>query len=98
MRPEITHLVGKGQLPSSGSDILAIQQWQQGLEKIKPPLSNEEAAALAGLFPTSDDECYGLAWTLVHLVETAPGWPLQECLQNRDNPWIARLRHAAQLD
>ena len=91
MRPEVEELISRGRLPSSDSDFVKIQQWQETLEKINPPLSNEEAAALIELFPADEDECYGLAWTLVHIVETAPSWPLQECLENEGNPWIARL-------
>lgn len=98
MRLEVKHLIGKGQLPSSDSGIPTIEQWQEALEKIKPPLSDEEAIALTRLFPTNDDECYGLAWTLIHLVETAPSWPLKDCLHDKCNPWIARLRQAAKLD
>ncbi|ADV62992.1 hypothetical protein Isop_2418 [Isosphaera pallida ATCC 43644] len=98
MRPEIHQLVGKGRLPSSTSSIPIIEEWQTALEKIKPPLSDEEAVALSKLFPNSEDECFGLAWTLVHLVETAPSWPIQACLQDKSNPWIVRLRQAAGLD
>jgi hypothetical protein len=98
MRPAVTQLVGKGRLPSSNSAIPVIREWQEALEKIERPVSDSEAAALLGLFPTNDDECYGIAWTLLHLVESAPNWPLQDCLQDRTNPWVARLRQAAKLD
>ncbi|MDB6032726.1 MAG: hypothetical protein JWM16_3064, partial [Verrucomicrobiales bacterium] len=26
------------------------------------------------------DDYYGLAWSLLHLIESAPGWPLADCL------------------
>jgi hypothetical protein len=96
IRPVVSQLVAQGVLPSSGSAIPKIEQWQAALEKVKAPLSDEEAAALLDLFPTTEDECYGLAWTLLHLVETAPGWPLQ-CLNRKQGPWIARLRNAGRL-
>jgi hypothetical protein len=95
MRPEVQHLVGMGQLPSSASAIPIIQEWQEALENIKPPLSDEEAVALTKLLPNAEDECYGLAWTLIHLIETAPTWPLSHDIEESDNPWIARLRQAA---
>ena len=98
MRPEVSHLVNIGPLPPSSSEIQRINDWQQAVEKIKPPLSDEEAEALTALFPAKEDECYGLAWVLVHLVETAPNWPLETCLQDMDNPWIVSLRRAARLD
>ena len=97
MRTQVQVLLGKGHLPNSKSDISIIQDWQQALEKIKPPLSDEEAIALTRLFPNDQDECYGLAWTLVHLVESAPSWPIQDCLREKENPWIAHLRQAAGL-
>jgi hypothetical protein len=36
-----------------------------------------------------------MAWTLVHLVESAPGWPLLGQLPDLDNPWITLLRERA---
>lgn len=92
MRPEVSHLVSKGPLPSSRGGVQQIKDWQEAFEQIKPPISDEEAKALITLFPTTDDDCFGLAWSLVHLVETAPHWPLQDCLQDTGKPWVARLR------
>ncbi len=96
LRPEVSQLVGRGRLPSSNSAIPTIQAWQEALEKIKPPVSDAEATALITLLPANDDECYGLAWTLVHIIESAPNWPLQDHLQDTTNPWIARLRRAGE--
>jgi hypothetical protein len=98
MRPEVSYLVNKGPLPSSSASIQQIKEWQEALERITAPLSDDEAEALTALFPAKEDECYGLAWVLVHLVETAPHWPLEHCLKDRDNPWIVRFRRAARLD
>jgi hypothetical protein len=92
MRPQVLHLVTKGPLPSSSAGIQQITEWQAAVEMITPPLSDDEAEALTALFPAKEDECYGLAWALVHLVETAPNWPLEHCLQDRQNPWFVRLR------
>ena len=98
MRSEVKHLISQGCLPQSSSDIEKIQQWQDALEKVTSPVTDEEAAAIIGLFPAEDDECFGLAWTLVHLVETAPHWPLRDCLLDKENVWIRRLRQAARLE
>jgi hypothetical protein len=46
-----------------------------------------------GLF--GPDDCFGLEWSLVGLVETAPGWPLADCLENTDNEWIQGLEAAS---
>jgi len=92
MRPEVKQLVSRGPLPGSKAGVQQVKEWQEAFEKIKPPISDEEAKALSSLFPPTDDDCFGLAWSLIHLVETSPHWPLQECLQNSDEPWVARLR------
>jgi hypothetical protein len=92
MRPEVSNLVSKGPVPSAQGGVPQIKEWQEAFEKIKPPISDDEAKALIGLFPASDDDCFGLAWSLIHVVETCPHWPLRECLQDTDKPWLARLR------
>jgi hypothetical protein len=98
MRPEVRNLLRIGPLPSSTSEIPVIQEWEDALEKITFPLSDEEAGELVALFPACEDECFGLAWTLLHLVESAPNWPIRECLQDTNNPWIVRLRKRSRLD
>jgi hypothetical protein len=92
MRPEITNLLNQGLLPTSKSDIQQIKAWQEAFEKITPPVSDEEAETLLTLFQPIDDDCFGLAWSLIHLIETSPGWPLLTCIQQTNNPWITRLR------
>lgn len=54
-----------------------------------------EAASLACLFPEDDSDCYGVVWTLVHLVESAPGWPVDGALDEIDGPWAEVLRQRA---
>ncbi len=41
------------------------------------------------------DDFFGAAWTLVNLIESAPGWPLRDCLENTDNEWIRTLKRSA---
>ena len=57
MREEIRKLAEMGPLPASDS---------AELKAISAPTSDEEARILAGLF--GPDDCYGLAWTLMHLI------------------------------
>lgn len=92
MRPAISDLVSKGPLPSSSAGIQEIKDWQEALERITAPVSDEEAEALTALFPAREDDCFGLGWSLLHLIETAPDWPLEQCLGDIRNPWITRLR------
>jgi len=94
MRPEIARLVELGGFPSEEDATLEfLRQAEETLRGISQPLSNVEARALVGLF--GPDSCFGLAWSVLHLVETAPGWPLQDCLENSENEWITLLRDRA---
>jgi len=94
MRPEIANLVQLGTLPSEhGASPELIQQLEQYYRAISRPVSDEEARALVALF--GNDGCFGLASSLVHLIETAPGWPLVDCLANTNNKWVAELRQRA---
>ena len=95
MRAAIQRLAALGPLPAGdAAEVDQLQRYQQLLTGLQPPVSDPEAQVLAGLFPPDLDECYGLAWTLVHLIETAPGWPLPACLQLSEG-WIGCLRDRA---
>lgn len=41
------------------------------------------------------DSCFGLAWSLLHLIETSPNWPLADVLSNCSNEWAVRLHERA---
>lgn len=94
MRPEITRLILLGQLlPEAEASVEHLRQLEVLLLSISKPVSNEEARALVRLF--GPDSCFGLAWTVLHLIESAPGWPLVDCLSNSNNEWVALLRDRA---
>ena len=95
MREAVEKLAQLGSLPDSDSaEEDQLKVYEQLLKEIVPPVSNEEACVLVGLFGA--DDCYGLAWTVLHLVETAPGWPLKGCLEGEGNEWTQRLRLRAE--
>jgi hypothetical protein len=97
MRPAVHELATLGPLPTS--DVATdeqVRRYQELLASLTPPVTDEEARILARLF--GPDECFGLAWTLLHLIESAPGWPLADVLKTSDeeeNEWRARLRRRA---
>lgn len=94
MRTEIQHLVQLGPLPSEGDvSVDRVEIIEKELRAVTKPVSNEEARALVKLFGA--DSCYGLAWSMLHLIETAPDWPLVDCLSNLKNEWVASLRDRA---
>lgn len=95
MREKIKELAKMGPLPSS--DIALRQDQEERIERydtlirsIRKPITDEEARVLVSLF--GPDDCFEMAETLVHLIETAPGWPLWDCLENTNNEWIQVLR------
>lgn len=92
VRKEIESMAALGPLPSEdGRDIELVKKYDQLFRTISTPITNEEARILVALFGT--DGCFGLASSLVHLIETAPGWPLEDCLRNLNNEWIVELRN-----
>lgn len=80
MRNEIEALLALGSFPAdvdASDDDVAIRA--KLLSDVEPPVSDEEAKALLRLL--GPDTFYGLSWTLVHLIESAPGWPLWDSLE-----------------
>lgn len=72
MGPEVSAFVADRPLPDEESRGEAeIGRRARQPEAVPSPLSLAEAEALAGCF--GPDDCYGLAWTTTHLIETAPG-------------------------
>lgn len=94
MRPEIRRLVELGKLPSEDDgDIETLRKYEIEYRKITRPISDEEATALVGLF--GEDGCFGLASSLMHLIETAPSWPIEPCLIDTGNLWVLELKNRA---
>jgi hypothetical protein len=96
MRDEVLKLVTLGPMPAEVDttldDIPLLKEYEDLLEAIERPVTDEEARALMILFGESEDSCFGLKWSVLHLVESAPGWPLMDVLPDVENEWIQRLR------
>jgi len=71
IRDEVADLVSNP-LPPESSSQEEIDEARLRLEAIGRPVTREEAIALVYAFPPEDETCYGLAWALVELVESAP--------------------------
>lgn len=94
IRAEIQELKKLGPFPASKDVVPAIISRQEDLlRQIVPPVTDQEARELAQLF--GPDDYYGGAWTVLHLVETAPHWPLADLLEEQSNEWIVRLSERA---
>ncbi|MCA3027947.1 MAG: hypothetical protein ING66_05030 [Rhodocyclaceae bacterium] len=95
MQPAISAILGLGPLPSSATATApTMQAFEDQLTRVQTPVTDEEACALVKLF--GPDDCFGLAWTLLHLIETAPGWPVEGALDGLKGAWIDRLRERAE--
>lgn len=95
IRPQIRELIELGPFPASSSvDLDVIKRQGEVFDAIAPPVSDEEARELLKLF--GPDDFFGLSWSLLHLIESAPNWPLMDCLQVESNEWIVRLKESAQ--
>lgn len=91
IRQEILELSSLGVLPSEDdATVELLTVYQELLHSIVVPITDEEAVALVTLF--GSDLCFGLGFSVMHLVETAPSWPIMKCLKNTENEWIVMLR------
>ncbi len=91
IREEVEKLIALGALPSEDmAEEGQLERYERAFDAIRPPIAAEEAERLCGLF--GQDDCYGLAWTLLHLIESAPGWPIDSCLEKYEGEWIERLK------
>lgn len=94
IRTEVSELAKLGAFPSSKNvDLALIKRQQELLQHITSPISDAETRELIKLF--GPDDYYGLAWTLLHLIEEAPNWPLVDCLASHSNEWIDLLKQRA---
>ena len=91
IRREVAELTSLGRFPPSHDvDPTVILRQQELLRQIVAPVSDDEARELVSLF--GPDEYFGGVWTLIHLVESAPNWPLMDIFTNEANEWIACLK------
>jgi hypothetical protein len=90
MRIEVQSLLDLGPFPDSqNSSVEQVESYEKLLKNLSSPVTNDEACKLIKMF--GSDEYFGLSWTLIHLIESAPSWPIESCLE-RDNPWVNLLK------
>ncbi|RLL67631.1 hypothetical protein [Streptomyces sp. Z26] len=89
IRREVEDLVDAGAFPSEEAAEEEIAETQRLLERITAPVTVEEAQVLTKSF--GFDDCYGLSWTLLHLIETAPNAMTAVYSENSGNPWVELL-------
>lgn len=98
MREPVRRFLDLGQMPDEDDHTIKqsdIDVVGEALAALPKPCDDDEALALLDAFPPADGTCFGLAWTLLHHIETAPNWPRWEALDDR-SWWVSRLRHRAE--
>lgn len=91
MRKAVIDLINMGQLPSEDNDDISLfEKYQELIDSISPPISREEANALVLLF--GNDGCYGLTFTLVHLIESARDFCINDFNNIENNYGVSILR------
>ncbi|MFJ8534909.1 hypothetical protein [Streptomyces sp. NPDC093591] len=89
MRSEVRAFLTDGPLPDEDAEGDEIDRRVEQMAAIAKPVTAEEARALADCF--GPDDCYGVAWTLLHLIETGPN-PVFTVRPGPDaNEWRHRL-------
>ncbi|MFJ9448315.1 hypothetical protein ACIRRH_41865 [Kitasatospora sp. NPDC101235] len=93
IRDEVREFVRLGPLPSeednSEEGDEAFDKMERALHAIEKPVTDDEARLLIDCF--GDDNCFGLAWTLLHIVESAPSPVVTSESPADSNEWITRL-------
>lgn len=94
MRPEVARLALLGRLPAeldvSEDDL---HERETLLEALEGPVSVAEQKLLLPLL--GEDDCYGLAWSIVTLVESAPSWPDWDGIRQLPDEWRGQLWDSA---
>lgn len=89
MRPAAQAFVADGPIPDWNASEEEIDRRSEQLKAISKPVNAAEAKALIACF--GPDDCYGLAWSLLHLIETGPNPALTTEPASDANEWHHRL-------
>jgi hypothetical protein len=96
MRNAVRTLMAMGRLPNEDvGDEAFWEPWERAVRALTNPATDDEAAAVLDVLPRGEDSSYALAWHLLHFVESAPGWPDWDLLDDR-SPWVVFLRERAE--
>jgi hypothetical protein len=72
-----------------------LERYETATKALAAPATHAEATALLAVLPAGEDSCFGLAWALLHFIETAPNWPEGQPLDDRSH-WVTYLRERAE--
>lgn len=91
MRDDVRRLVALGHVPREGDSEDYWEEFEARLHSVTRPITEDEAEALLTLFNVEEEEDgRGLAWTLIHLIESS-GMMMREP-GPKDGAWQNLLR------
>jgi len=94
MRPQVERVLAVAPLSAADEeDDEKLAELEAAVDALPEPLTDDEARELVRAL--GPGEAYGIHWSLVHKLETAPGWPVAGALDDDSNPWVRRLRDRA---
>jgi hypothetical protein len=71
VRDEVLTLVQRGQLPNENvGDEDFWRPWELAVRALPRPARDDEALAVLDVLPAGEDSAYGLAWEIVHFVDS----------------------------
>jgi hypothetical protein len=83
MQKPIKYLLQLGPMPDSQNvSIERVYDYELAISGIKKSITDQEAMVLLTIF--GPDDFYGLSWSLVHIIETSPSWPMEHLLSHTD--------------
>jgi hypothetical protein len=84
-------------MPAEAPDIedSVLSTWASAIDDLELPLNDDEAIALLSWFPADDDTVFGLAWSLLHAIETAPYGVSFICALDDRSWWVAFFKQRA---
>jgi hypothetical protein len=95
MRPEVKRVVALGRMPAETDSAADWMTWQDATGALPSAATDEEALALLASLPVGEDSGFGMAWSLVHFIESAPNWP-GIAAEGRGGYWQTFLRDRTQ--
>jgi hypothetical protein len=92
VRQAFQNLADLGPLPASEAlGEQTARQYEEAVKALPPTPTAKEAVALVELLPPDDSAAFGLAWSILHVIEASPAWPVWEVLDDH-TVWVRRLR------
>ncbi len=94
VRDYVKRLVEMPNLVLSDDASVETVAWaEEQIALFERPAQDDEAIALLKLLTRSGEtSCFGLNWTILHFIETAPGWPIWPALLDARGEWADLLK------